>query len=220
MFRPQTGTGLDISRTDRALLLAIFLLSGSSGLIYQVVWSRSLVLVFGSTTHAISTVLAAFMGGLALGSILVGRKGDRFQNPLKTYAIIEAAIAVLAIAVLLILPALIPIYRLASGFVSPDSAPLNMLRFVLACVVLLPPTTLMGATLPVLSAHRERRGPAAASAGSGAAALYAANTVGAVAGTAITGFFLLPVLGMFLSALVAAAANLFAAGAAWWLAAR
>ena len=210
------------TRTDRALLLAIFLLSGSSGLIYQVVWSRSLVLIFGSTTHAISTVLAAFMGGLALGSILVGRRGDRFSNPLKVYAIIEAAIAVLALAVLLVLPALIPIYRVAWQSAGATPAVLNMLRFLLACLVLLPPTTLMGATLPILSAHLERRGRATGSqaAGSGAGALYAANTVGAVAGAAITGFFLLPALGMFLSAVVAAAANLIAAAAAWRLATR
>src|SRR5262245_62524793 len=99
--------------SGRVPLLLIFLLSGASGLIYQVVWSRSMTLVFGSTTHAVSTVLAAFMGGLALGSVCVGRMGDRLRRPLRAYAFIEIAIAVLAVAVLMLMPAMAPLYRLA-----------------------------------------------------------------------------------------------------------
>src|SRR4026209_3024047 len=169
----------------RRALLLIFFLSGASGLIYQVVWNRGLVLVFGSTTHATSTVLAAFMGGLAAGSLLVGRRrGGRFCEPLRVYALLEAAIAVLSVAVLLVIPMLVPLYRLVS---SGGDVPLSMLtgvRFVLACLVLLPPTALMGATLPILSAHLERdAGRHGGDArGAGAGALYAANTIGAVAG--------------------------------------
>ncbi|HET9482082.1 MAG TPA: fused MFS/spermidine synthase [Candidatus Polarisedimenticolia bacterium] len=211
--------GLNNERAGRIPLLIIFFLSGASGLVYQVVWSRSLVLVFGSTTHAVSTVLAAFMGGLALGSILVGRRGDRMAAPLRAYAIIEVAIAGLAVSVLLILPALVPVYRLAWSAAGASPAALNGLRFVMACLVLLPPTTLMGATLPILSAHLERGpGGRGRTRGSGAGALYASNTTGAVAGTAAAGFLLLPALGMMSSALVAAAANLIAAAAAFRLA--
>ncbi len=209
-------------------LLVVFLLSGASGLIYEVVWSRALVLVFGSTTHAVSTVLAAFMGGLALGSILVGRRGDRLRHPLRVYAWIEVAIAVTALAVLALLPAMVPIYRLLWGVVGDSPAGITTLRFALACLVLLPPTTLMGATLPILSAHLERADQAssglgetaARDRGAGAGALYAANTLGAVAGVAAAGFLLLPALGMRASALAAAACNLIAAAAAFRLARR
>jgi spermidine synthase len=206
----------------RLPLLLIFFLSGASGLIYQVVWNRGLVVVFGSTTHATSTVLAAFMGGLAIGSLAVGRRGDRFGNPLRVYAALEAAIAVLALAVLAALQWLAPLYRIVSSGGEASLPVLTAGRFVLSCLALLPPTVLMGATLPILSSHLERRrargGRAAEAAGSGAGALYAANTVGAVAGTALAGFLLLPALGMTGSALVAAASNLVAALAALRLA--
>ncbi|HKY33906.1 MAG TPA: spermidine synthase, partial [Candidatus Polarisedimenticolia bacterium] len=168
----------------RLPLLAIFFLSGASGLIYQVVWSRGLLLVFGSTTHAVSTVLAAFMGGLALGSLAAARRGDRVAHPLKVYAVLEVAIAVLAVAVLLALPLLAPVYAALTGSGEASGAALGLLRFALACAALLTPTALMGATLPILSAHVERGG----SPGTGAGALYAANTVGAVAGAALAGF--------------------------------
>ncbi|HZI93152.1 MAG TPA: fused MFS/spermidine synthase, partial [Patescibacteria group bacterium] len=204
------------ARTGRLPLLVIFFLSGASGLIYEVVWSRSLVLVFGSTTHAISTVLAAFMGGLALGSYLVGRRGDRFGDPLKVYALLEVAIAVLALAVLVALPAMVPVYRLAWHVAGASPAALNVLRFFLASLILLPPTTLMGATLPILSAYLERASATSTTSGAGssAGALYTFNTFGAVAGAATSGFLLLPALGVTRAALLAAAANLIAAASA------
>jgi spermidine synthase len=226
---PDIGNAPATQRQKGTLpLLVVFLLSGASGLIYEVVWSRALVLVFGSTTHAVSTVLAAFMGGLALGSILVGRRGDRLRHPLRVYAWIEVAIAVTALAVLALLPAMVPIYRLLWGVVGDSPTGVTTLRFVLACLVLLPPTTLMGATLPILSAYLERAGQAssglqetaARDRGTGAGALYAANTLGAVAGVAAAGFLLLPALGMRASALAAAACNLIAAAAAFRLARR
>ncbi len=218
------GSGGGNERAGRSTLLFIFFISGASGLIYQVVWTRSLMLVFGSTTQAVSTVLAAFMGGLALGSLLAGRRGDRLTNPLKAYAWLELAIAVTAVGVLGILPALTPIYRAAHDLAGASPAALDLLRFLLAGLALLPPTTLMGATLPILSAHAERMPREGSNGepvrGSGAGALYAANTIGAVAGTAIAGFALLPALGMTRSALVAAAANLAAAVVARRLSAR
>ncbi|MGH9866811.1 MAG: fused MFS/spermidine synthase, partial [Candidatus Polarisedimenticolia bacterium] len=211
--------GRGLLQSNRLPLLLIFFLSGASGLIYQVVWNRGLVLVFGSTTYATSTVLAAFMGGLAVGSLVVGRRGDRFGNPLRVYALLEMAIAVLSVLVLFAIPLLVPLYRIISGGGEASMPVLTMARFVLSCLVLLPPTALMGATLPILSAHLERRGEGGgADAGTGAGALYAANTIGAVAGTAMAGFVLLPALGMMKSALVAAGFNLVASAAALRLA--
>ena len=87
----------------RAVLLACFFLSGSSGLILESLWTRELGLVFGSTTLAISTVLATFMGGLGLGSYLAGRYADRIKNPVRAYAVAEAGIGLYALVIPLIL---------------------------------------------------------------------------------------------------------------------
>jgi spermidine synthase len=87
-----------------APLAALFFLSGVAGLIYQVVWFRRLALIFGVTSYALGIVLAAFMAGLALGSIAGGRIADRRRNPLRTYALVELSIAVLALLVLPPLP--------------------------------------------------------------------------------------------------------------------
>ncbi len=217
------GSPLRQDCADGVLTLVLFFLSGSSGLIYEVVWSRSLVLVFGSTTHAVSTVLAAFMGGLALGSLVAGRRGDRLRSPLRVYACLEAGIAACAMIGLAASAIMVPLYRLAWSLSGGSVALLAALRFPLACLVLLPPAALMGATLPILSAHVERAASRSLSGsvrGGATAALYAVNTIGAVAGTLAAGFVLLPALGMTATALVAAAANLAAAAMAWKLSAR
>src|SRR5947199_4797532 len=83
----------------RVVVLACFFLSGASGLILELLWTRMLTLVFGSTTLAVSTVLTAFMGGLGLGSYLAGRMADRLRDPVRAYALAEAAIGVYALAV-------------------------------------------------------------------------------------------------------------------------
>src|SRR5919206_1469917 len=82
-----------------AVVLACFFLSGASGLIFELLWTRLLTLVFGSTTLAVSTVLTAFMGGLGLGSYLAGRLADRLRDPVRAYALAEAAIGVYALGV-------------------------------------------------------------------------------------------------------------------------
>src|ERR671926_1761050 len=82
-----------------AVVLAGFFLSGASGLVFEMVWTRLLTLVFGSTTLAVSTVLTAFMGGLGLGSYLAGRLADRLRDPVRAYALAEAAIGAYALAV-------------------------------------------------------------------------------------------------------------------------
>src|SRR5258706_3882764 len=86
----------------RAVILACFCLSGASGLVLEMLWTRMLTLVFGSTTLAVSTVLTAFMGGLGLGSYLAGKFADRLENPARTYAVVEASIGVYALLVPLV----------------------------------------------------------------------------------------------------------------------
>lgn len=90
-------------------LLLVFFLSGATGLIYEVLWTRQLALIFGVTTYAVSTVLATYMGGLALGSYLVGRQVDRVRDPLRLYAVLEAGIGLYALLVPFLFAALRPL---------------------------------------------------------------------------------------------------------------
>jgi len=194
-------------RSGGWILLTVFLVSGASGLIYQVVWSRAMTLVFGSTTQGVATVLAAFMAGLALGSWAASRFGDRLARPIRAYGVIEAAIALLSLSLLFLMPALDAAYRALYPIVHLSLPALTLVRFLLASAFLLPATTLMGATLPILSAHLEKRRN---NPGEGASTLYAVNTAGAVVGTAAAGFWLLPAVGMSGTILIAASGNILA----------
>jgi len=176
-----------------ASILVLFFFSGASALIYEVVWVRQLTNVFGGSAFAIATVLAAFMAGLALGSTLLGRFIDRRGHPLVVYGVLEAGIAVWALALPALLGALDRLYVGIYQGAHPGFHTLSLIRFILSFLVLLPPTTLMGGTLPVLGKLllRERAGL-----GVRAGILYGINTLGAVLGTFAAGFFLLPLLGM------------------------
>nr|MBK7069761.1 fused MFS/spermidine synthase [Deltaproteobacteria bacterium] len=187
-----------------------FFLSGASGLVFEVIWTRMLTLVFGASTPAISTVLSAFMGGLALGSFIFGRFTDRLKFPILTYAAMEAGVGVLALVIPLVIRSVYPPF---SHWVTNHGGNrfdvFTLLRFVVVALVLLPPTTLMGATLPLLARHFVRQGGGV---GQRVGALYAVNTFGAVAGTFLAGFFLLPGIGLSLTNAVAACTNLALAG--------
>lgn len=195
-----------------ALVLACFFLSGASGLVFEAVWTRELTLVFGSTALAMSTVLSVFMGGLALGSWLAGRLADRIADRVRAYALAEAGVGIYALVVPLVLlgyPALNHgMYRLLGG--SPVA--LSLARFVAAALLLLVPTTLMGATLPILSRHFVRPDGKSSIAGT-VGRLYALNTFGAVVGTFVGGFVLLPSAGVRATNYAAAATNLVLAAA-------
>lgn len=194
------------------LIAVCFILSGATGLIYEVLWARMLGLVFGATTFAISTVLAAFMGGLALGSAWAGRLAPRIKRPLRAYAVMEIAIALYALVVPLLFALVNYLYALVWAELQPGFYSFSLWRFVLSCAVLLVPTALMGATLPVLSAGL-MRSPAATS--SSVARLYTFNLVGAIFGTVIAGFLLLPTLGVSLTIYTAAAINIIVGIAAY-----
>ena len=203
------------------LLAAAFVLSGAAGLMYQVVWSRLLVLVFGSTTLAVSTVLSVFMGGLALGAWLVGRWSDRRPRPLMMYAALELGIGLSALCVPWGLDRVLPVYQAVwNGTLSVGW--LLAVRVVLITAILIVPTTLMGATLPVISralASGMVTGWVTSAAGVAGRVgrFYALNTAGAVAGAWLTGFVLLPTFGVTPTIRAAVACNLAAAAAAWWL---
>jgi spermidine synthase len=190
-----------------------FLLSGATGLIYEVLWARMLGLVFGVTTLAISAVLAAFMGGLALGSVLASRFATRIVRPVRVYAVIELAIGVYALAVPLLFRLIDRVYAGVWQSLQPGFYGSAATRFVLASMVLIIPTALMGATLPVLA----RAVTASVQRSISVTSLYTLNLVGAIAGTIAAGFFLLPSLGVNATIWVAALTNLAIGIVAWLL---
>jgi len=195
----------------RLLVFLLFFFSGATALIYQIAWVRSLTLTFGASHEAIGIVLAAFMGGLALGGFTFGRWSERVDSPLRVYGLLEVGIGVVALA----LPALL---RLADGAyvaaalrVDGVPWPLNLMRVAMAFGVLLLPTFLMGGTLPIL-ARLLVSGPR--DFGLRLSQLYAINTIGAVTGALAAGFLLLPALGVRTTEYVAVGLNLLIGAAA------
>ncbi len=191
-------------------VLLLFTLSGVSGLIYEIVWIRQLSHLLGGTSYAIATVLAAFMGGLALGSRFYGPRADRCERPLLLYAKLEFGIAGLGALAYLLMLATPPAYAAVA-----DALPgpvLALLRVLIAATLLLPPTFLMGGTLPVLSrfvvTDRERLGR-------GLGLLYAVNTLGATLGSFLAGFALVATLGLDGCIILAAGLNVLIGAAVW-----
>jgi spermidine synthase len=187
-----------------AVLLILFFSSGACGLIYQVLWLRLLSLVFGVTVYAASTVLAAFMAGLALGSMAAGKVLTRVRRPLLIFGVAEILIGLSALATPVALDAASALYQRLHQ-ISPDSLVLvTVARIATGFVVLLVPTVLMGLTLPVLSASSLVQGSRF---GARISALYAANTAGAVAGALLTGFVLIGAIGIARSFFVGVVVN-------------
>ncbi len=190
------------------LILAIFILSGAAGLMYEVVWSRQLVLVFGNTTQAVSTILTGFFGGLAIGSFLGGRLADRVRSPLRLYGIIELVLVVIVLLTPITFRLLHELYRGIFPSIEGQPVVLALIRFALAILALAPATVLMGATLPTLTRQLSHDRHLSTAFGR----LYAANTFGAILGTFIAGVFLIELVGLT-GTLVIAASLSAAAGA-------
>jgi len=193
-------------RRQRAVrvFLPLFFTSGATSLVYQTVWARQLHLVFGTSTFAIATVLAAFMGGLAVGGLVMGHFADRVRRPLRLYAALELCIGLYAVAFPSLLSLLTPLYLAIGGSWNPGFFGLATVQLVLVGAALLLPTAMMGATLPLLARFATDRLGAA---GERVGTLYGVNTAGAVFGTWLAGFVLLPGLGLWATTLLAAGAN-------------
>ncbi len=174
-------------------------------MVYEVVWMRMLTQIFGSTAHAVATVLAAYMAGLALGSYVFGRFVDREKHYLRLYALLELGIGIYGFLVPVIFGLARQMY--IPLFLVYDSYPIlfNLLLFLLAFILIALPTFLMGATLPVLSRYFVR---SFSHLGQRVGDLYAVNTLGAVLGCALAGYYLIPTLGMSRSLYTAAVLNL------------
>ncbi|MDQ3441466.1 MAG: fused MFS/spermidine synthase, partial [Planctomycetota bacterium] len=199
----------------RALFALAFAASGAAALIYEVTWTRLLTLQLGHGVAAASTVLAAFMGGLALGSAAGGRFGGKLHatQALRVYAGLELSIAVLALVLPFELNALDPL--LANAYADgAGGTTYIVLRFVASLLLLTVPAAAMGATFPVASRWFVRHAGAAAR---DAGALYASNTLGAALGALLAGFILLPLLGLVGATWIAVALNVLAAAGAWFV---
>ncbi len=204
-------------RATLGLLCACFFLSGATGLVYEVVWLRLLGLVFGHTVYAITTVLAAFMAGLGLGSFLFGRRAARFTDPVRTYGVLEIAIGVYCALLPLLLWLVSAVYPYLYRLLSVSYAAFGFVQFLFIAILLIVPTTLMGGTLPILTQAVARRGQ---SIGRTVGTLYAVNTFGAVVGVAGAGYFLLPAVGNRAAIAIAALGNVAVGVLAIWFSRR
>lgn len=170
----------------------VFALSGGCALAYEIVWGRWLVNVLGGSTMAACVVLTAYMGGLALGSWFFGRFSSRTSRPMWAYVGVEVCIGLAAL-----------LFPLMSGLLSGVG---GSTRFVASIAMLLVPTFLMGGTVPLVMAWSE---DVELPEGQTLGRLYGLNTVGAALGSLVTGFVLIPNLGLELTNLLAASINLF-----------
>jgi spermidine synthase len=187
----------------RRLVLAIFILSGAAGLMYEIVWARQLVLVFGNTTQAVSTILTGFFGGMAVGSFVGGRVADRVRSPLRLYGVLEIVLVGVVLATPLTFRLIHELYRGVYGSIEGQPLVLGLLRFFLAVLALAPATILMGATLPALTRYLTRERHLSAAFGR----LYSANTIGAIIGTLAAGLVLIEILGLTGTLVVGAACS-------------
>jgi len=199
------------------VLCLIFFASGASALIFETLWFRQAGLALGNSIWASSLVLAGFMGGLAIGNAVAARLGHRLGDPVRAYALAEAAIALTGVGLVVLLPEL-------AALLGPLARPLldapwllNPLRLALALILLLVPSTAMGVTLPLLT---KALTPGDAGFGTALGRLYGWNTLGALVGVVGTETLLLGALGVRGAALAAGALNLAAAGVAAWIARR
>ncbi|MEW6682440.1 MAG: fused MFS/spermidine synthase [Nitrospirota bacterium] len=194
------------------LLLTLFVASGAAALIYEVVWFHLLRFTIGSSTLSLGILLGSFMGGLGIGSLWYHRAVAVRYHPLKVYALIECCIGLCGVAIPLALPFVTQVYVASGGYGTSGI----VLRSLVCALLLLPPTILMGATLPAISRWMRLTSIGVSRLG----LCYSANMVGAVIGTALAGFYLLRTFDVYVASAVAVALNLVIAFAAYWLAAR
>ena len=194
----------DLKRSNWIYFLFFF--SGISGLIYQVVWTRMLTLVFGHTIYSVSVVLSAFMAGLGLGSYLWGTTIDRAGKPLLIYGKIELLIGLTALFLSYLFSKFSPIYAWFYSWLPDFFFQTGLLKTALAFSLVLIPTILMGATLPIMAKYFVTD---ETHTGKQVGYLYSINTFGSAAGCLLSGYFLIEYLGVLQTAWLAASINIF-----------
>ncbi|MCE2747190.1 MAG: fused MFS/spermidine synthase, partial [Burkholderiales bacterium] len=211
LVAPEESAGMGAARDGNRHLrwvTAMFVLSGMAGLMYEVLFSKILATIFGSTALAAYIVLGTYMGGMALGAWLGGRWATKVRRPLLAYAICEVLIAGFFVVTPLLKAPIMGLYVSLAQGLPPDATALVPLRLALGSLLLLLPTIAMGATLPLLVKDLNQRHQGI---GASVGRLYAANTVGAAAGAILAGYVLIPALGLVSGTLVAALANMLVA---------
>ncbi len=197
-------------RNMRLTLYAVFTLSGAAGLIYEMIWSRYLALFLGHSAYAQVLVIAIFLGGMALGALIAGARSERLHDPLKWYVGAELVVGVIGLF-------FHEIFGATTGFAYNTVFPaltgsgfLNIFKWTLAALLILPQSVLLGATFPLMAAGVLRR--PGGRPGRVLAALYFTNSLGAAVGVLIAGFFLLGFVGLPGTLLSAAVINVLVAG--------
>lgn len=209
--KPTSASGIDPQVSGRffPLLLLLFFGSGCAALIYEIVWFQLLELTIGSSAISIAVLLATFMGGMCIGSLGLARVVSIERHPLQVYAWLEFGVGICGLLVLLLVPYAGGLYAAIGGHGIGGL----LFRGLLSAICLLTPTILMGATLPAISRWIESTPRGVSWLGF----LYGGNTLGAVAGCLLAGFYLLRVHDMFFATYVAIAINALIGGAALWL---
>jgi spermidine synthase len=192
------------------MLVLLFIGSGCAALIYEIVWFQLLQLAIGSSAVSLGVLLATFMGGMCLGSLLLPRKVSASEHPLRVYAKIEFGIAIFGLVVLFLIPLIDKLYAAVAGYGLSGIVP----RAIVASLCLLPPTLLMGASLPAIARWIETTPQGVSWLGF----FYGGNIVGAVIGCLLAGFYLLRVHDMAVATYVAVAINIVVAALGWMMA--
>jgi spermidine synthase len=206
------AAGFEVAQRWLPALLLLFVGSGCAALIYEVVWFQLLQLSIGSSTVSLSVLLGVFMGGMCLGSLLLPRYLSPRHHPLRVYAYLEIGIGAFGLVVLFLVPALGNLYTTIAG----SGGVSVVLRALVASVCLIPPTLLMGATLPAIARWVETTPRGVAWLGF----FYGGNLAGAVTGSLLAGYYLLPTYDMPTATYAAVGLNLIVALLALGIAAR
>ena len=193
-----------------ATLVAVFVLSGAAGLIYESIWSRYLGLFVGHSAYAQIIVLVIFLGGMSLGAHLVGRRSSGMRSPLLWYAGVELLVGILALAFHDTF-VYVTAHAYQSIFPSLTGTLLTVVKWSIASVLILPQSILLGATFPLMSAGVIRLARAVEAPGRLLSLLYFANSIGAAVGVLLAGFVLIEAVGLPGTLLVAAFLNVIAA---------
>lgn len=190
------------------LILIAFGFSGAAALIYEVTWTRSLSIILGSTTYALSTLLSTFMAGLALGAFIGGKLADKAKNLLLVFGLLELGIGIFGLITIPLIHMIPPLYfKIYRAYhVSPSLY--FLFQFLLCALIMLVPTTLMGATFPVVS---KKVTTSFDQMGRGVGNAYSFNTFGAILGSFSAGFILMPLVGVRIAAIIAAGLNILVA---------
>jgi spermidine synthase len=186
-------------------IYSLFFFSGISSLIYQIIWTRMLTLVFGHTIYSVSVVLSAFMAGLGLGSYLWGTTIDKAGKPLLIYGKIEVLIGLTAVFLSFLFSQFSPIYAWLYKALPELFFQTGFLKVALVFFLVLIPTILMGATLPIMAKYFVTE---ESHTGKQVGYLYSINTFGAAAGSLLAGYFFIEYFGVLQTAFLAASVNI------------